>query len=284
MEDLGRILALSADFLRDRGVASAKLDASLLVGHALGLTRMQVYLQTDRPLDQAELDAIRALLRRRAMREPLAYITGHREFMSLDFSLLPGLLVPRPDSELLVEALLRRIPAEREEPLFVADVGCGSGCLGLSLAHARACVRVYAVDRSRQALACTKANAMALGLEGRVGLLEGDLLAPVPSDRPIDWVLSNPPYIPSAELEGLEPEVVRYEDRGALDGGPDGLDIIRRLLPQAAARARVGIVMEHAWQQGPATVALALEAGFAAAETSKDLAGKDRCLLAVVEA
>jgi release factor glutamine methyltransferase len=283
MESLGRVLALSAELLRERGVPSAKLDASLIIGHALGLDRMQVYLQTDRPLSDEELATIRALLRRRAQREPLAHITGEREFMSLDFAVHPGLLVPRPDSELLVEALLERIPEGREEPVFVADIGCGTGCLGLALAKLRPCVRLYAVDRSRLALACTAANREALGLTERVALLEGDLMAPIPPSRPIDWVISNPPYIPSAELEGLEPEVVRFEDRGALDGGPDGLDIVRRLLPQAAQRARVGLVMEHAWQQGPATAALAREAGFAEALTLRDLAGKDRCLLATLQ-
>ena len=281
MEDLGRVLALSADFLSQRGVASPKLDASLLAGHALGLTRMQVYLQTDRPLSHDELEAIRALLRRRAAREPLAYITGHREFMSLDFAVAPSLLVPRPDSELLVETLLTRIPEDREDPLYVADIGCGTGCLGLSLAKLRPCVRLYAVDRSRVALECTKANAETLDLRESVGLLEGDLLTAIPAQRPIDWVLSNPPYIPSPELDGLEPEVARHEDRGALDGGPDGLDLIRRLIPMAASRARIGLVMEHAHHQGPQTVQLALEAGFLSAETLQDLAGNDRCLVAL---
>jgi release factor glutamine methyltransferase len=281
VETLGRVLALSATFLAERGVASSKLDASLLAGHALGLSRMQVYLQTDRPMSPAELEAVRALLRRRAQREPLAHITGHREFMSLDFEVHPRLLVPRPDSELAVETLLARIPDGGEEPVYVADVGCGTGCLGLAVAQLRACVRLYAVDASRDALACTAANRAAMGLEERVGMLQGDLLAPIPSSRPIDWVISNPPYIPSAEIEGLEPEVARYEDRSALDGGLDGLDLIRRLLPQAAQRARIGLVMEHAHHQGPQTVALALEAGFASAETLQDLAGNDRCLLAL---
>ncbi len=282
METIGRVLALSAELLQRRGVGSAKLDASLLVAHALGLSRMQVYLQTDRPLADDELHRIRELLRRRSAREPLAYITGSREFMSLDFEVRPGLLVPRPDSELAVETLLARIPEDREDPLFVADIGCGTGCLGLALAKLRPCVRLYAVDRSRVALACTKANAEALDIKARVALLEGDLLAPIPAGRPIDWVLSNPPYIPSAELTGLEPEVAQHEDPAALDGGPDGLDLVRRLLPQAQQRARVGLVMEHAWQQGPATVQLATDAGFTSAETLQDLAGKDRCLIATV--
>lgn len=280
METLGRVLALSATFLAERGVASPKLDASLLAGQVLGLSRMQVYLQTDRPMSPTELEILRALLRRRAQREPLAHIIGHREFMSLDFAVAPGLLVPRPDSELAVETLLARIPEDRTDPLFLADIGCGTGCLGLTVAKLRPCVRLYAVDRARPALDCTADNRAALELEDRVGLLQGDLMVPIPAERHIDWVISNPPYIPSAELEGLEPEVARYEDRGALDGGPDGLDLIRRLLPQAAARARVGLVMEHAHQQGPQTVALALEAGFASAETLKDLAGNDRCLVA----
>jgi len=282
VQTLGQVVALSAEFLRKRGVPSPKLDASLLAAHALGLERIQVYLQTDRPLSPEELGAVRTLLKRRAQREPVAYITGHKEFRSLDFRVASGLLVPRPDSEILVESLLERIPEEREEPLFVADIGCGTGCLGLTVAKLRPCVRLYAVDVSRVALDCTKENAVALEIKDRVGLLEGDLLGPIPAQRPIDWVISNPPYVPTAELHQLAPEITRHEEPRALDGGTDGLDVVRRLLPAAAQRARTGLLMEHSHDQGEATRQLALEAGFAQAETIEDLAGNERCLLALV--
>jgi release factor glutamine methyltransferase len=283
VELLGGVLLKSADYLRERGVPSPRLDAELLLSHALGLARLQLYLQHDRPLEEPELAALRELMRRRGQREPLAYLVGHRGFWELDFRVAPGLLVPRPDSEILVEALLARIPAEREEPLFVADVGCGTGCLGLSVAAARPCVRVYAVDLNRAALACTKENAEALGLKARVALLEGDLLGPIPPERPVDWVISNPPYIPRPQLAGLQPEVARWEDRRALDGGEDGLEVIRRLIPAAFARVRCGLVMEHAFDQGGATRGLALAAGFGQVQTLRDLAGNERCLVALRE-
>ncbi|MFH1463801.1 MAG: peptide chain release factor N(5)-glutamine methyltransferase [Pseudomonadota bacterium] len=281
MELLGAVLLKSAAWLRERGVPSPRLDAELLLAHALGVERLQLYLQHDRPLDDAELTALRELVRRRGQREPVAYLTGHRAFWERDFRVAPGLLVPRPDSEVLVEALLARIPEEREEPLYVADVGCGTGCLGLSVAAARPCVRLYAVDVNRAALACTKENAEGLDIKARVALLEGDLLAPIPPERPVDWVISNPPYIPRRELAGLQPEVGRWEDRRALDGGEDGLAVIRRLLPAAFARARTGLIMEHAFDQGEAVGELARVAGFVGVETLKDLGGNERCVVAM---
>ncbi len=280
MQLLGQVLTLSADYLAQRGVPSPRIEAELLLGHAIGLERLQVYLQHDRPLTEAEVTRARGLLARRGRREPLAHITGSREFWSREFKLRPGLLVPRPDSETLVQALLDRIPEDRSEPLFVVDLGCGSGCLGLSIAAERACVRLYAVDLARDALECTRENAVALEVKDRVGLLQGDLLAPIPAERPVDWIICNPPYIPSGDIPGLQPEVRSYEDLRALDGGADGLDVIRRLLPAARERARQGLVMELGHDQGPAVMALAEPLGFSGLQLLRDLGGRDRALAA----
>ena len=282
MRTLGEVLLLSTRFLGDQGIPSPRLDAEVLVGHALGLPRLQVYLQHDRPLVEEELAAVRTLRQRRQAREPVAHIVGSREFYGRSFEVRPGLLVPRPDTETLVDVVLSLIPDDRTEPLYVADVGCGTGCVGLTLAAERACVRVYAVDVVPEALSCTGANARRLGVKDRVALLRGDCLAPVPPERPVDLVASNPPYVPTGEIPGLAPEVSRWEDRLALDGGPEGLDVVRRLLAQASARVRLAAILEIGHDQGPAALALARGSGFAAASLHPDLAGKDRVLEARV--
>ncbi len=280
MRTLGEVLLLSSRFLGDHGVPSPRLDAELLVGHALGLQRIQVYLQHERPLSEEELATVRTLLQRRAAREPVAHITGHREFHGLGFRVRPGLLVPRPDTETLVDAVLAEIPTDRTEPLYLVDVGCGTGCVGVTLAVRRRCVRVWAVDVSADALACTGDNARDHGVKERTALLTGDLLSPVPPGRPVDLVVSNPPYVPSGTIAALEPEISRWEDRRALDGGPDGLDVIRRLLALAAQRARVGAFVEIGHDQGPTVLGIAREAGFASTSLLRDLAGCERVLRA----
>jgi release factor glutamine methyltransferase len=282
MKILGEVLRLSTDLLKRRGAESARLDAELLIGAALGLPRLQVYLQHDRPLEEAEVDAIRKLVARRARREPVAHIIGKKEFFGLDFHVRPGLLVPRPDTETLVEALLGRLPKSSETPVYLADVGCGTGCVGLTLAVKLPFVRLYAIDQSPEALACTRENAEALGVRERVGLLKGDLLAALPAERPLDWVVSNPPYVPTRDLRSLSPEIAHFEDPAALDGGPDGLAVIRRLLVQAGSRVRVGLAIEFGAGQSDVAVDLARKAGFQDVRTSSDLAGSARVVTGLV--
>src|SRR5690606_16742019 len=147
-----------------------------------------------------ELERLRPLVARRGRREPMAWILGHREFHTLDLEVGPGVLVPRPDTETLVDAALAWIP-EGPEPIHVADVGCGSGAVGLAVAAVRPAVRVYAIDLAPEPLEITRRNVRRLGLEKRVAVLQGDLLDPVPPDRPIEWVLSNPPYIASRDID-----------------------------------------------------------------------------------
>ncbi len=273
---LVEILTRTAGFLEGRGVDSPRLDAELLVAHVLGLERLQLYLQHDRPFTAEELDALRPLVRRRGAREPLAWITGHRGFHDIDLAVHRGVLVPRPDTEALVEAALERIDAEGSDPVFVADVGCGTGAVGLALAAARPAVRLYAIDLDEAALANTRENVERLGLAARVAVLRGSLLEPVPAARPIDWVVSNPPYIPSGDVDGLMPEVSRHEPRLALDGGGDGLDVVRALLDQARQRVRRGLLVEIGHDQAQATAALFEAAGLRDVRIHRDLSGHER--------
>ncbi|NOY25227.1 MAG: peptide chain release factor N(5)-glutamine methyltransferase [Oligoflexia bacterium] len=278
---LAQVLERCRTWLSQRGVDNPRLDADLLAVHALGLPdRVQLYLQLDKPLAPPERDAIRALAQRRGAREPLAWITGHRGFHALDLVIRPGVLVPRPDTEALVDALLARTTPDEE--LYLADLGCGSGAIGLAIAVARPAIKVYATDLSTDALACTKDNVAALDLGQRVAVLKGNMLAPIPPSRPIDIVVSNPPYIPSRVLAGLAPEVSVHEPRLALDGGPDGLDSYRRLLPAAAARARVGVAVEIGHDQADAVRALFERAGLQDVQVLKDLGRRDRVVLGTV--
>ena len=277
MRTLVEVLTATTEHFRAHGIPSPRLDAELLLGHALGLDRVKLYMNFDRPLTEAELTALRPLVRRRAAREPIAYITGTKGFHAHDFAVAPGTLVPRPDTETLVELALAWIPEGDAEsaPVYVADVGSGTGCIGLTVAAARAQVRLYALDLSDTALATTRRNAETLGVTGRVGILRSDLLAGIPAERPLDWVLSNPPYIPSAEIDTLAPEVARHEPRLALDGGRDGLEVYRRLVPQAAARARCGVILEVGAGQAAAVGDMLAREGLSV-ETRTDLGGVER--------
>lgn len=277
MKPLVEVLMSTAAYFKSRGIPSARLDAELLIGHALGLDRVQVYLAFDRPLLDEELEPIRALVRRRGNREPLAWIVGSREFYGRDFRVGPGVLVPRPDTETLIEALLPLLPLNEE--CFVADVGSGSGCIGLTLAAERPLLRLYAIDKAEAPLTFTRENVEALGLKDRVAVLRGSLLAPVPAARRIDWVVSNPPYIPSADIEGLAPEVRDQEPRLALDGGPDGLDVYRALVHQASARAQRGVAFEVGYGQAPEVAALVEAAGFPRVTLHADLGGVQRVVI-----
>ncbi len=282
MLTLVEVLKRTESWLADKGSPSARLDAELLLGHVLGMDRITLYLQHDRPLGETELADLREPVRRRGAREPVATIVGKKEFWSRSFAVRPGVLVPRPDTETLVSTALELLP-EGDDPIFVADVGCGTGCVGLTLAAERANVRLYALDVSSAALTCTKENVVALGLSARVGVLRSDLLSGVPENRPVDVVVSNPPYISSAVLPTLEPEVAVHEPRLALDGGPDGLDFYRRLVPVAARRARKAVLVEVGAAQAVPVMALFREAGLRAVRAKADLAGVDRVVVGEVD-
>ena len=232
------MLRRSTRYLADHGSPSARLDAELLTAHALGLRRLDVYLQYDRPLREEELEPMRELVRRRGRGEPVAYLVGRREFWSRPFRVTPDVLIPRPETELVVERALlwaRRRAGQNGDGLRIADLGTGSGCLAVTLAAELSGAQVWATDVSASALAVAGENARRLGTAGRVHLLEGRWAAPLRALAPFDLVVSNPPYVSTSELEALMKDVRDHEPRLALDGGDDGLDAYRELLPDVPA-------------------------------------------------
>ena len=276
MQSLRDILLKTAAYLGKQGVDRPRFEAEQILAKVLQLKRMELYLRFDQPLAPAELDALRPLVARRGRREPLAWVLGDEGFGEHEFAVHKGVLCPRQDTWALVEAALALLPVD--EDLFVADIGTGTGIVGLSIAAARPRVKLYAIDLSAEALANTKENARRLGLEARVALLHGSLLDPVPAARPIDLVVSNPPYIRRGDLAGLDPEVRDWEPILALDGGPDGLDVYRALIPQAAKRVRRGLALEIGHDQAADVTVLMSQAGFVDVTLRKDMAGRDRAL------
>jgi release factor glutamine methyltransferase len=276
---IGEALAQAAVRLKNDGVESPRLDAELLLAHVLGTNRAAVLAWPERRLTPKQLTHYRELVARRGSREPLAYIVGHREFYDLDLVVNPKVLIPRPETELLVEHALRLARGLPGTPRL-ADVGAGSGAIAVTLAvHLPAAV-VYALEESAGALAVVAENARRHGVAGRVRCLQGDLLAALP--EAVDLITANLPYVTSEEWPGLAPEIREYEPHAALDGGHDGLDLIRRLLATAGPYLRPGgaLLLEIGAGQGVAVVALARES-FPQAEVRlyQDYAGLDRVVV-----
>lgn len=278
---IGRVSSWTARDLATRGIESARLDAELLVAHALGLRRLDLYLRIDQPLTEPELASIRALVERRRRREPVAYILGHRDFYNRRFAVDARALVPRPETEHVVEAALERLKARGEGPLRVLDLGTGTGAIAITLALELPAVTVDAVDLSEAALSLARENVAAHGVADRVALHHGSLYKPV-GDARYDLVVSNPPYIPTAECDALMPDVARFEPRLALDGGDDGTLVLRALVAGAPAHLLPGgsLVVELHHDQGPVATALASAAGFPTVAFARDYARLDRVLTA----
>lgn len=264
---IAEVLRRSTAYLAERGSPSARLDAELLLGHALGLERLNLYTESERPLTPAELAAARALLGRRGRREPLAYITGRRAFRRLMLSVAPGVLVPRPETEFLVEWALEVAPASAR----VLDWGTGSGAIALALADEGDDLRVTALDRSAEALAIARDNARSLGLE--VEWLVSDGFVALGARR-FAVVAANPPYLSQADLNSAPPEL-GFEPAGALVSGPAGTEVIARLCAEAPAHLEPGgwLLIEVGEGQDDQTRRLLQAAGFDRVETRSDLAG-----------
>jgi len=267
---LGEVLAGATDYLAKRGVESARLDAERLLARALGLSRIELYTQHDRPLTEAERDAARELVQRRGAREPLAYVLGDWDFRRLTLRTDARALVPRPETEIVVERcldLLRGVDEPR-----VLDVGTGSGAIALALAHEHPGARVVATDASQAALDLAQENAREHGLD--VTFVQADLLDGL--DGPFDLVVSNPPYVESDELAALEPEVRDWEPRSALvDEGQTG-----RLVADASRVLEGWLVLEVHERHACDIAALLATTGYDSVRITLDLAGKER----VVEA
>jgi release factor glutamine methyltransferase len=279
MVRLQAVLQQAIQTLQNAEVDEARLNAELLLAYTLGLNRAAILAQPDRQLTPKELTRFRDLVARRVAREPLPYITGHREFFGLDFVVDARVLIPRPETELLVEHALR-IARPLPRLLEIADVGAGSGAIAVTLAVHLPHATVYALDASAGALAVTAENARRHNVAGRVHCGQGDLLAPLAA--PVDLIAANLPYVTTGEWTDLLPEIRDNEPRAALDGGPDGLDAIRRLLATAVPHLRPGgvLLLEIGASQGSAVTSLARRC-FPAADLQlhRDYAGLDRLVI-----
>ena len=276
---LGVLDWTAARFTRE-GVESPRVDAEVLLAHCLGLERIRLYMDHDKPMAAEELAAYRAVVQRRLTGEPVAYITGTREFWSLSLEVDPAVLIPRPETELLVELALAR--CEGGDPVL-ADVGTGSGAIAIALAHELPRATVMALDSSAGALDVARRNAARHGVA--LTILQGDLLEPLSGHEELqgrlDLVVSNPPYVTTAEMEQLPRHVGDFEPRQALCGGADGLDVYRRLVPGAAGALRPGghLVLEIGHTQAGALSALMEQAGYVEISVHQDLAGLDRAVV-----
>jgi release factor glutamine methyltransferase len=271
------LLARGLEMLRNAGIESPRREARLLLAHALGIAADEL-ISTRIPVPASKADVFDALLARRCKHEPFAYITGSREFWSINFLVAPGVLIPRPESETLVEAGLRKYP-ERDAALRVLDLGTGSGCLLLAFLSERPHARGLGVDLSQAALSVAARNARALSLDRRTRFRRSDWTRDI--SEQFDIVFANPPYISARELLQLQPDVVQFEPRGALDGGEDGLNAYRSIadgLPSIlSSGARVFI--ETGQGQASAVQQIFASAGLVRDGTVSDLAGIPRCVI-----
>lgn len=270
------LLEWTARHFRKKGLAEPRLEAELLLAHVLGQDRVGLYVNYHQPVNRLEREAYRELIGRRLKGEPLAYLTGEKEFFSLGFKVTPEVLIPRPDTEILVEEAIRR-GAAMDGPLLVADVGTGSGAIAVTLAVHLAGARVYAIDRSAAALRVARENALRHGVFDRLTFLTGDLLEPLLASKyRLNLIVANLPYIPTPNLEQLAPEVRDFEPRMALDGGEEGLGQICRLVPQAYQCLGPGgyLLLEIAPEQAGRVVEMMSD--FSDVVIIPDLAGRDR--------
>lgn len=272
----------SSDYLAEKGFHNGRLLAERLLAHVLRLRRVDLYLQFDRPLAGAELAEYKALFLRLVAHEPLQYLLGETEFMSLPFRVGPGVLIPRPETELLVEKALARAEAllQQQEIVRIADLGTGSGCIAIALAHHLPAAQLLALDSSAAALKWAAENRELNGVTSRVRLKQHDLAQPpLPEWRALfDLVVANPPYVREAEWRELDPEVRDHEPKSALSGGADGLDVYRLLRQWVPFLLRESgeAFLEIGCGMGVEVIDLFTEAGFSGSALYEDLAGKER--------
>jgi release factor glutamine methyltransferase len=268
-------------YFNKKAIASARLDAELLLAHCLGIDRIQLYIAFERPLTEAELSAFRELVRRRAAGEPVAYLTGYREFWSLKIRVRHGVLIPRPETELLVEEGIKMLKTCDREAA-VLELGTGSGAIAVALAKEIKNSMTYATDISPSALAVARQNISEQGLQERIRLVCGNSLAPFRKSPLFDLIISNPPYICRGEIATLAVEIKDHEPLQALDGGDDGLVFYRQWIPHMPhlLRAGGGVILEIGAEQADAVSQLFRDAGFPDVVTEKDYAGHSRAVIA----
>lgn len=272
------ILNWTRQYFLEKGVDNPRLDAEVLLSHILDKDRLYLYVHFDQPLEEEELAAFRMAVKKRAARFPVAYITGVREFMGLNFEVTPAVLIPRPDTEILVESALTRLAAAKAPSIL--DIGAGSGAICVSLLVNLPLAQGVTVDISQEALQVARRNAAKHQVEKRLVFLQGDVFSPVKGQK-FTAILSNPPYIPAKEIPGLDPEV-RQEPDLALAGGEDGLDFYRRILQDGRRYLEdTGFMaLEVGIGQAEPVAAMAERTGeYRVSETIKDYGGIERVVL-----
>ncbi len=272
------VVAWMTDDLKKRGIDGARLDAELIVAQALCIDRVKVIVEGQRLLEPQQLETIRALFKRRRAFEPVAYLRGFREFYGRPFRVDPRVLVPRPDTEILVQTALDRLRTH-DLGARVLDLCTGSGCVAITLKLERPTMTVDATDLSGDAVAVARDNAQRMGAVWNVRFASGDLFAPLGAPRRVyDLVVANPPYIASAEIPSLQPDIRDHEPHLALDGGRDGLDLVRRIVAAAPGWLRPGgaLAMEIGAGQAPEVARIYEEGGFSDVRRDQDYGGHDR--------
>ena len=276
------VIKKTTEFFAARGIESPRLNAELLVGHALAIKRMQLYLQFERPLTEPELEKIRPLVKRRSQREPLQYILGETEFAGLKLKVDRRALIPRPETEHLIELLVQRLAAV--PPTRVLDLGTGTGAIALALASSFPGATVTAVDQSPDALALARENAERCGLSARLNFILSDWLDNLAGTGPYELIVSNPPYLTDAELQAAQPEVKDHEPAMALASGSDGMTALTQIFRTSRDFLSPGglLACETGIAQHAALLEAATAAGYARAEAINDLSDRPRYLLAFV--
>lgn len=279
---IGRILKWTEDYFAQKGIENPRLDAEVLLSHVLKKQRIYLYVHFDEPLQAEELTAFRELIKQRASHVPVAYILGKKEFMGLSFKVTQDTLVPRPDTEILVQGAVERLRQLGCEKPHIADIGTGTGAVGLSVLHFVKDAELDTVDISPAARAVAEENAASLELADRAHFFTGDLLSPL-QGKMYTAILSNPPYIPKADIAGLSADVQLSEPHTALDGGEDGLDFYRRLCAEAPAMLENGgfMAFEVGIEQAEDVAKLAMANPLIGkTEILKDYAGIERVVIA----
>lgn len=273
------IIKKTTEFFAGKGLENPRLNAELLIGHALGLKRMQLYIQFERLLAEPELEKIRPLVRRRAQHEPIQYIMGETDWGGLKLKVDKRALIPRPETELMLEFAVKAMVTP---PTRILDLGTGTGALALALAKTFSDAKATAVDVSEDALALARENAVTLGLETRVEFLRSDWFATVPAESRYELIVANPPYLTETEVAEAAVEVRAFEPHSALIAEEDGLADLRKIIAGAPAFLADGgvLVLETGIAQHAVLLGLCSEAGFSRSESRKDLTGRDRFVLA----
>ena len=274
------VIQRGAEFLTKKGVESPRLQVELLLAHVLKLPRMQLYLNFERSLDESQIATVREMVARRGQREPLQHIVGIAPFCGYEFRVNRHVLVPRPETELLAERAFEFLARTTASPATVLDFGTGSGCLAIAIAAKFPAAQVHAVDVSPEALDVARENAAQAKVS--IQFHQGDGFTSIPGGLRFDLIVSNPPYIPSAEIASLDPEVRDFDPRLALDGGPDGLEFYRKLAVWAREHLESGgrLMMEFGDGQAPAIESLLLEHKWIVEAVVPDYSQRHRLMIA----